>query len=204
MNGGITISAAAAIGQNIYLNRPVSKVYQDVDPRDPKGETLYLKNFHVANTPEMAFNIGLWYRAPKFWSFSFNFNYFHATYADINFDRRTIRAVSYLEQDGQIIPPTYQQQAVPVGSELWNNIIHQEEMPGNFSADIFIRKSWKVKNFYFILGVGMSNILNNRAMATSGFEQFRFDYLEKNVDKFPSKYYYAYGTNYMISLTFRM
>ena len=57
---------------------------------------------------------------------------------------------------------------------------------------------------FFILGFGMSNILNNTGMRTSGFEQFRFDYEGKDVDRFPSTYYYAYGTNFMISLTFRM
>jgi len=200
LNGGITISAAAAIGEYIYTSRPTATIYSDNSPTKAQDtETVYIKDFYIPNTPQMAFNVGLWYRAPKLWSFSFNFSYFHSNYADINFSRRTEQAVTLTGQE-----PEHVQEAVEPGSDLWRSIINQEQIPGHFMADIFIRKSWKVKNFYIILGVGMSNILNNTQMPTSGFEQFRFDYREKNVDKFPSRYYYAYGTNYMITLTFRM
>ena len=147
----------------------------------------------------MAFNVGLWYRAPKYWMFSFNFSYTHGAYVDINFDRRTVQAVT---QTG--VNPEHVEEAVTPDSDLWQDILYQEQMSGNFMADIYIRKSWKIKNCFFILGFGISNVLNNTNMQTSGFEQFRFDYQEKNVDKFPPKYYYAYGTNYMISLTFRI
>jgi hypothetical protein len=200
LNGNITISAAAAVGEYIYTSRPTATMYLDNDPTTARGtQTIYLENFYIPNTPQMAFNVGVWWRAPKFWSFSFNFSYTHATYADVNFDRRTIQAVSNTG-----LTPDYIQDAVQPGSDLWRSIINQEQLPGNFTADIYIRKSWKVKNFFFILGFGMSNILNNTNMRTSGFEQFRFDYEGKNVDRFPNTYYYAYGTNYMVSLTFRM
>lgn len=200
LNGNVTISAAAAIGEYIYTSRPTSSIYIDNDPTvEQNKQTIYLKNFYIPNTPQMAFNVGMWYRAPKFWSFSFDISYLHGNYADINFDRRTIQAVSVTGQTPETV-----EEAVQPGSELWNKIIHQEQMPGHFMANIYVRKSWKVKNFYFILGLSVSNILNNTQMTTSGFEQFRFDYRTKNVDRFPPKYYYAYGTNYMITLTFRM
>ena len=200
LDGGFTISAAAALGQYIYTSRPTSSFYLDNAPYITQDEpTIYIKNFYVPNTPQMAFNLGLWYRAPKYWMFSFNFSYTHAAFEDIYFARRTIQAVSNTGQS-----PEYQEESVEPGSRLWNDIIQQQQMPGNFMADIFVRKSWKVKNFFFILSVGMSNILNNTNMRTSGFEQFRYDFQTKDVDRFPSKYYYAYGTNYMISLTFRM
>jgi hypothetical protein len=147
----------------------------------------------------MAFNMGLWYRAPKYWMFSFNFSYTHAAFEDIYFARRTIQAVSNTG-----LAPEHVEESVEPGSRLWQDILQQQQMPGNFMADVFVRKSWKVKNFFFIVSLGVSNILNNTNMRTSGFEQFRYDFESKNVDKFPSKYYYAYGTNYMISLTFRM
>lgn len=200
LNGNITLSAAAAIGEYIYISRPTSYIYIDSDPTLRQQEqTIYIKNFYIPNTPQMAFNIGAWWRAPKFWSFSFNFSYTHASYEDINFDRRTVLAIS---KTG--LTPEHAEESIEPGSDLWRKIINQEQMPGNFMADIFIRKSWKVKNFYFILSFGMSNILNNLNMKTTGFEQYRFDYRTKDVGRFPQKYYYGYGANYMISLTFRM
>lgn len=200
LDGKITLSAAAAIGEYIYTSRPTAALYYDNSPYDnPYKPTIYLKNFYIPNTPQMAFNVGVLWRAPKFWMLSVNFNYIHASYEDINFYRRTVQAVSVTGQE-----PVYVQDAVQPGSDLWKSIINQRQMPGNFMADIYIRKSWKVKNFYIILGFGMSNVMNNINMQTTGFEQYRFDYRTKDVDRFPSKYYYAYGANYMINLTFRI
>jgi hypothetical protein len=200
LNGNITLSAAASIGEYIYTSRPTAYIFDDNNPTVAQdAPTIYIKNYYIPNTPQMAFNVGLWYRAPKFWMFSFNFSYTQSSYEDINFSRRTIQAVSLTG-----LNPEFQEEAVAPDSDLWNEILDQQQLPGNFMADIYIRKSWKVKNFYIILGAGISNILNNTNMRTTGFEQFRYDYQTKDVQKFPTKYYYAYGTNYMFTLTFRM
>lgn len=200
LNGGVSLSAAASIGEYIYISRPTATVYINDNPSLEQGDqTVYLKDFYIPNTPQMAFNLGLWYRAPKFWSFSFNINYFHSNYSDINFSRRTVQAVTNTG-----LTPEYQEDAVQPDSDLWRSIINQEQMPGNFSADIYVSKSWKIKNFYFVLGLSVGNMLHNTNMQTSAFEQFRFDYQTKDVDKFPTKYYYAYGANFMINLTFRI
>jgi outer membrane receptor protein involved in Fe transport len=55
-----------------------------------------------------------------------------------------------------------------------------------------------------IVSLGVNNITNNTMIRTTGFEQFRFDYEGKQVDRFPSSYYYAYGLNYMLNITFRI
>jgi hypothetical protein len=49
----------------------------------------------------------------------------------------------------------------------------------------------------------VNNILNNTNIVSGGFEQLRFDYAEKNIDKFPAKKFYAYGTNFLTSITLR-
>jgi hypothetical protein len=46
-------------------------------------------------------------------------------------------------------------------------------------------------------------MLNNKDIVSGGFEQLRFDYADKNINKFPPKLYYAYGLNYFTSVTFR-
>lgn len=199
LDSRVSLSAALSVGEYTYISRPQAKFYLDNSPTVEQGaRTVYIKDFYIPNTPQMAFNVGMWYRAPKYWSFSFNFNYFHSIWADFFPDRRTEEAVAYTGAQ------QFQEEFIQPGSDLWRAIVYQEQMPGNFSADIFIRKSWKIKDLYIILGFGMSNILNNTNMRTSGFEQFRFDYRTKEVNRFPTRYYYAYGTNYMLSLTFRI
>ena len=198
--GNVTWSAAAAIGENVYTSRPTSTLFLDNDPTIERGEqTIYLKNYHIPNTPQLALNTGIYWRAPKFWTLSVNFNYVGRTFSDLNFDSRTTQAVSVTGLD-----PDFQQDAVTPGSELWESILEQEEFRGNFTADIFIRKSWKIKKLFMIVSLGVNNITNNTMMRTTGFEQFRFDYENKDVDRFPSSYYYAYGLNYMLNITFRI
>jgi len=38
---------------------------------------------------------------------------------------------------------------------------------------------------------------------TVGYEQLRYDFAEKNVDKFPAKRFYAYGINFFASVGIR-
>lgn len=198
--GDVSWSAAAAIGEYVYTSRPTSKLFLDNDPTIERGEqTIYLKNFHIPNTPQLALNTGIYWRAPKFWSLSVNLNYVARSFSDMNFDRRTMQAVSVTG-----LYPDFQQDAVQPGTELWRSILEQEEFQGQFTADIFIRKSWKIKKLFVILSLGVNNITNNTMMRTTGFEQFRFDYETKEVDRFPSSYYYGYGINYMLNLTFRI
>ena len=105
-------------------------------------------------------------------------------------DRRTEQALDGLDKESD--------------PDLWYSIISQEKLPSDFTVDFFGGKSWTIKNKFLYLNVGINNILNNQDFITGGFEQFRFDYQGKNVNKFPSKYYYAYGANYYISLSLRI
>ncbi|MBK6274881.1 MAG: hypothetical protein IPF58_09345 [Saprospirales bacterium] len=59
------------------------------------------------------------------------------------------------------------------------------------------------RNAYLVINAGISNLTNNTKFIVSGREQLRFDYLEKDANKFPTKYSYAFGINFFANLTFR-
>jgi hypothetical protein len=59
------------------------------------------------------------------------------------------------------------------------------------------------KRTFLVFNVGVNNLLNNTNIVSGGFEQLRFDYGEKNINKFPVKKFYAYGTNFLASITLR-
>ena len=57
--------------------------------------------------------------------------------------------------------------------------------------------------YYLVLNAGISNVTNNKKFIVNAREQLRFDYAEKNPNKFPTKFSYAYGTNFFLNVTFR-
>ncbi|MBK6948689.1 MAG: TonB-dependent receptor [Haliscomenobacter sp.] len=118
---------------------------------------------------------------------------------DFNPERRTNAAVSFVEN------PLFPSQVVEPGSELWQKILYQEKAPSAYTIDFFGGKSWKVgDNLFIYLNVGVNNLLDKKDFIIGGYEQYRFDYAEKNVDKFPNRYFYGYGRNYYVSLAFRI
>ncbi len=184
---GLSANAVASIGQYTYTNRPTAKITQDNSSEVLVSDrTIYQKNFYIPGTPQRAYSVGLRYNSSKFWFATVSFNVFDERYLDFNPDRRTSAAVDPIEY----------------GTADWNEAIDQERLDLEYTLDFFGGKSFKIKNDYFIyLNVGVSNILNNRDFATGGYEQLRFE--GTDIDRFPNRYYFAYGVNYFASITFR-
>ena len=139
--------------------------------------------------PQQAYTLGLDYRSPKFWFVSLNLNHFREIYLDFNPDRRTDETVAGL--------------LLPDRQETFDRVIGQEKLPSQFTLDFFGGKSWKINNYFLNLTLGINNILNNKDFRTGGFEQGRFDYDGFDTDRFPPRYFYAFGTTYSAGLTLR-
>ena len=190
-----SVSANASIGEYIYTNRPTATVTQDNNSEALQTETVYAKNFHVGGTPEMAYTFGLHYSSPKYWFINLNFNYTDRLWIQHNPARRTLSATEGVDPE----------------SPEWNQIIEQEQVDGAFTMNLFGGYSWKIdntfkdmkKSMYLAVFLGINNITNNRDAISNGYEQLRFDFLGKDVDRFPSKYYYGLGTNYFLNVVWR-
>ena len=190
-------TAVAAIGEHIYTNRPTTEIYVDNSGQKFSTGTKYLKNFFLANGPQQAYTFGLNYEGKEYWFANLNLNYFNKTYIDIYPERRSLEAVSYVSN------PTFQQQVVDPESQLWEDIVFQEKADGGFTLDFFGGKSWKMDKVFLYLNIGVNNILDNQNLVTGGYEQFRFDFAGKDVNRFPSRHFHSFGRNYFISLAFR-
>ncbi len=196
---GLKAAAVASIGQFVYTSRPEVSIYLDNAPAAiSANRTAYMKNYFIAGTPQQAYNVSLNYSGKQFYFLTLNFNYVRNNWIDINPDRRTTIALSYVDN------PTVQQDAVLPSSELGQQIIGQQKAKDAFTLDFFGGKSFKIKKYFLYLNLGISNILNNRDIMTWGFEQLRFDYEEKNTNKFPARYSYNFGLNYFVNISFRM
>jgi hypothetical protein len=193
---GFSLTAVASVGRYTYTNRPQAIITQDNSSTELSRETIYAKNFNVSGTPQMAYSVGINYRAPQFWFLTLNLNYYDWMWLDFNPARRTIAATDLEEP----------------GTTQYDNIVKQQRLKGQFTMDLFAGYSWLMNNqikslkkrMFLVFNVGISNITNNRKFVTGGYEQLRFDFNEKNPDKFPPKYFYAYGTTYFVSVSYRI
>ncbi len=194
---GLSAYAVAAVGQNFYTDRPLATITQDnITEVVTTNEIVYATNLHVGGSPENAYSVGLNYRSSNFWFLNLDVNYFDNTYISFNPARRTAAAVDQI--DG--------------GSDQRNEILSQEKVSGEYTVNISGGWSWKInnkmkslkKNTFLVLNFGVNNILDNQNLISGGFEQLRFDFIDQNVKKFDTKYYYAPGINFFVNLTLRM
>ncbi|MBR9919298.1 MAG: TonB-dependent receptor [Bacteroidetes bacterium] len=187
---GLSLRGVAAVGNYQYTSRPTSVIVNESDPGlfDPFEKTVYQQNFFIPGTPQSAYTAGIRYEGKGYWSASLNVSYFDNVYIDFNPNRRTEEAVASLSPES----PTF------------NQIIAQEKADPGMTVDFFGSKSFKINKVFMYLTVGVNNILNNQNLKTGGYEQLRFDFENQNPETYPARYYYYYGRNYFIGLTFRL
>ncbi|KAA5534546.1 hypothetical protein F0919_07960 [Taibaiella lutea] len=187
-------TAVATWMQAFYTNEPDVSIYRDDDTSSKVGTSkVYIKNYYVAAGPQSAYTLGLNYKSPKYWYANVNFNYMDRNYIDINPSRRTAEAVGLLAD----------------GVEK-SAILAQEKLPGIFTMDVFAGISIKVnkyihaasKNSFIYINAGVNNILNNQSI-NGGFEQLRFDYSTQDANRYPNKYFYGYGINYFLNISYK-
>lgn len=190
----VTVNAAASLARYYYTSRQHTTTTLDNTAEVLSRDTVYSLNYRVGGTPQEAYTLGVTYRSPKFWFVSLTGNYFNQMWLDINPIRRTVKAVDGVEEK----------------SALWNSILGQQQFKEQYTVDFFAGYSWKLprkysgkKSMFLVFNAGVNNLLNNKDIITGGYEQLRFDTNEKDVNKFPPKYYYAYGLNYFASINFR-
>ncbi len=183
----LVFSGAAAYGQYLWNSRPQVTITRDnATELLADNRTVYLKNYRVGGMPQTALSGGLRYNGTKNWFVGVNFNYFADMYLDPNPDRRTVEAVeNFVITDPQ-----------------WSEVLDQTKLKNGYTLDAFGGKSWRIKEYYLTLNLTVNNVLNNRELVTGGFEQLRYDV--NNIDRFPPKLGYMFGTTYfaMVSLRF--
>lgn len=194
---GFSMNLAAAMGRYFYTSRQNAVVTVDNSSEIlASNELIFSEYFKLGGTPQTAATLGFSYRSPKYWFVNLNVNYFDDMWLDFNPIRRTIAAVEYVEHP----------------SDTYDLIINQERLKKQYTIDLFGGYSWKLdktfkgmkKAHYLYLNVGVNNITNNKNLITGGYEQLRFDFENSNVNKFPSRYFYAYGVNYFINVTYKL
>lgn len=195
LSSTLTLNGAAALGRYYFDSRQQAIITLDNTAENLGNETIYSQNYLVPATPQEAYSLGISYRSPKFWFVTLTANYFDQMWLDFNPIRRTNSAVDGLEDK----------------SPLRNDILRQTQWSGQYTVDFFGGYSYKLpatmnvqgKPLFLVFNVGVNNLLNNQQIITGGFEQLRFDFDDRNINKFPPRLFYGYGANYFASITLR-
>ena len=193
---GLSFTTVAAIGKNYYSTRQNSTFTVDNTAKIFPTETVFIKNYHLGGTPEQVYNAGFNYRSKKFWWVNLNVNNFRNAWENISPARRTSAAIDLVSE----------------GSQQWSEIVDQKKLYNSqytvdFSAGYSIKLNKVFKklkhNQFLVINANVNNLLDNQNLKTTGYEQLRFDITNHDPNKFPSRYTYAFGRNYFISLTYR-
>ncbi len=184
----VSVNAVYAGGQYLWNSRPTAKITAD-NSREVLAEnrTVYLKNYRIGGMPQTAASIGIKYRSPKYWFAGINGNFFGHIYLDPNPDRRTEESMgNYVTDDPQ-----------------WDQMLDQQRLDDNFTVDLFVGKSWRIAEKYFLnINLNVSNVLNNQDFVIGGFEQLRYD--RTDIDRFPPKLSYLFGRSFFAQISFRI
>lgn len=122
-------------------------------------------------------------------------------------------------ENGEVI---YDQYGVPELKYPYNQLSNQEMLTDNqwynrFLVDVSVGKLIYLKNRQSIsINLTVNNLLNNTHFKTGGYQQARLprqtrqgvadtenSVIGSNVWKFPSKYYYAWGTNFYLNIQYK-
>ncbi|HOP03955.1 MAG TPA: TonB-dependent receptor [Tenuifilaceae bacterium] len=181
----LSLNAVGAWGHYVYSSRPQVTIARDNNYElIAKDKTVYFKNYFIGGIPQAAASVGFRYNAPRYWFVGSNFTYFGKIYIDPNPDRRTEEALKGLvESDPQ-----------------WDEVLEQQKLDDGYTLDIYGGKSWRIKGNYLRVNLSVSNVLNNRSLTVLAFEQLRYD--SRDLERFPPKYAYMYGTNFFLNVNF--
>lgn len=183
----VSVYGALALGEYLYTSRPTAITSFENGSRNDTTQVIYMKNFYVNGTPQVASSVGLKLALPNYWYIDVVGNYTTMSYIDFFPERRTSGAIVYGMTDEEI-----------------KAITEQEMLKGGFTLDASIGKSLRLFRKYTLnLNFSVSNILDNKTIQTGGFEQSRFDFETYNVNKFPPKYYYGLGRTWFLNIGFR-
>jgi len=197
------LTAAASYGQYTYDNNPSLKVNDDalaaLDNLAPVTDfgKAYLKDYHVAGTPQQAYSFGAEYRAPKFWWIGANVNYLADNYLDVS---------NILRTDNFTIDPATGISYIGANEASVRKVLKQEKLDAFTLVNLTGGKSWKIKNNTFGFFATVNNVFDVE-YKTGGFEQSRKatyaslqQDLQSGVRSFGPKYFYGYGRTYFVNL----
>ena len=186
----LSIKMAGALTENRYANNP--KITQIADKNNEiitDNEPAYIRAYKLGGTPQRTAAAEIKYSG-RLWMASVSVNYAGDNYIDINPIRRMKRVCDYA-----------------LSQETITELNYQEKFPEATTINIFISKTFRLGTHYLSLSGSINNLANRKDIIYSGYEQMRLRKqgtgLNQTITPLGSKYYYAYGRTYYLTLNFK-
>ncbi len=193
LSSSLTLSGAANIARYQYKNRPLgTRSIENGSIPDVTTE-VYLKNYYVSGTPQEAYTIALNWAGPKMWFVEINGTWMNRSYIDLSPIRHEKMDDLYKQADN-----------MQDLERMLQTITTQEKLNEAFVLGASIgHVIYLNRRASLNLNLSLDNILNNKNIQTSGFQQGRFDYKNYTTTRFPNKYYYAQGFKMFLNVGVR-
>ena len=207
---GISAIGAISWGEYTYTSNP--NFVQTVDNIDKivLVDRVNWKGYHVESTPQTAINVGLDYRGARNWFAGVNFNYYDNLYLSMNPMYRTNSASRYYTDviASEISKSDPNTEVILSAVKSIKTLRAQEKFGGYFTLSANVGKNWYIGNYMLGMSLEVKNILNDQSIRTGGYEQMRMNKVrgtdgEYMYSRFPSKYFYLFGTTYFLNLYIR-
>jgi len=213
LNSNFTLAVAGTYADYHYTNNAIGIKSPENGSFADITDTVMTNGLKVANGPQLAANIKLSYFNSKMWFVDVTLNYFDNNYLDFAPNRFTKSNIALYNTPPPALTKTADQTAAV--SAAIAALGTQEKLKGGFMLDASLGKLIYLKNRRSLnFNLSMSNMLNNTKMVTGGYQQARLPldnpsgstvvFIDpNNLNKFPSKYYYAWGFNLFLNIGYK-
>ncbi len=226
-----TLSLAATVSDNHYTSNANSVVSAENGmalAEDNNGNPMFevedmvlLENIKVATGPQLAGSVKLSFFHPKMWFADITASYFDWSYLEVAPSHRMsglFEEYNFQRPDGsEVTGYTTELQRQVLGSQ---ESLVSPNVWDRFLVDLSVGKMiYLPHNQALSINLSVSNLLNNTNMKTGGYQQGRLprsskqgvvdkygrqeSMISNNVWKYPAKYYYAWGANLFLNVSYR-
>ncbi len=177
------------LGSFVYNSRQFARITVDNTAAELNQVFIYAKGHPIGGAPQQAISIGFNNRTQSNWFWSLNANFFDRQWMIWNPIRRTAEAIYPVDPN----------------SDKGQRLLLQERLPSQTILNLYASKRWYSKNnskAHLDLSISINNLLNNQDLLISAAEQLRFDFDNRDPEKFAPKYFFGQGLTLTCSVNY--
>ncbi len=177
------------LGNFVYNTRQFASITVDNTASELNQVAIYAKQHPIGGAPQQAISIGFNHRTQSNWFWSINANFFDRQWMVWNPVRRTAEALYPVDPN----------------SEKGLRLLAQEKLSAQSLLNLYISKRINTKEngaAQLDLSMSIHNLLNKQHLIVSAAEQLRFDFDNRDPEKFAPKYFIGQGLTMTCSINY--